>query len=293
MRAGTEMVGVLHGILHEPHGGRLLLPECLFHCFGQRSQRLVSLGFGNVLAHHLEECLHCGAALLRELAAAQVHRLHTVGAFVDLGDTGIAHELAHAPFLDVAVTTEDLLHVGRDFIALVGAVALDDRGQQPDQHVGLLTFFFGCSLVAEVDLQRAPQAQCAHAFGEGLGIHQHATNIGVHEDRVGLLFGLCRTGQGAALAPIERIGHCVLVSHFGLAEALDPHAETRGVHHDEHGGKTLVLLADEPALRAIVIEHAGGIAVNAHLVFDRTADNAVALADRTVFLDEELGHNEQ
>ncbi len=191
------------------------------------------------------------------------------------------------------MAAEDLLHVGGDFIALVGAVALDDRGQQPDQHVGLFALFLGLGLVGQVDLQRAPQAQGPHAFGEGLGVHQHAAHIGVHEDRVGLRLGFRRAGQSAALPAIERIGDRVLIGDLGLAETLDADAETRSVHHDEHRGEALVLLAHEPALRAIVIEHASGVAVDAHLVLDRTADHAVALADRAVVADEELGHDEQ
>ena len=67
-------------------------------------------------------------ALAGELATAQVHRLHAVGAFIDHGDAAIAHELLHAPLFDVTMPAIDLLHVVRDVIALIGAVALDDRG---------------------------------------------------------------------------------------------------------------------------------------------------------------------
>ena len=99
--------------------------------------------------------------------------------------------------------------------------------------------------------------------------------------------------QRAALAPVERIGNRVLIGDFGLAETLDTDAETRSVHHDEHGSETLVLLADEPARGAVVIEHAGRIAVDAHLVFDRAASDAIALTRGAVFIDDELGHDEQ
>ena len=293
MRTGTQMVRVLHCILHEPHGGRLLLAERLFELLCKRSEIRVILGFGDILAHRLEIGLDRRAALAGELAPAQVHGLHAIGAFVDLGDARIAHELAHPPFLDIAVTAIDLLHVGRDLIALVGTVAFDDRSQETDQLVGLLALFLGLRRMRQIDLKRTPQAQHAEAFGKGLGVHQHAAHIGVDEDRIGLRLGLGRTGQRAALAAIERVGDGVLIGDFGLAQALDTDAEACGVHHDEHGGETLVLLADKPALCVVVVQDAGRVAVNAHLVFDRTADDAVALAHRTVIVHEKFRHHEQ
>jgi hypothetical protein len=57
-----------------------------------------------------------------KLAADQVHRLNAVRAFVDHGDARIAHELLHAVLGDVAVAAPDLLHVGRDLEAKIGAI---------------------------------------------------------------------------------------------------------------------------------------------------------------------------
>ena len=85
---------------------------------------------------------------LAELAADQVHRLDAVGAFVDLGDAGIADELLHAPFADIAVAAEHLLRVDRRLEALVGQIALDDRRQQRDQVVGGLPLLLGLRLAA-------------------------------------------------------------------------------------------------------------------------------------------------
>ena len=53
--------------------------------------------------------MHRAAAVLRQLAADEVERLDAVGALVDHGDAGIAHELLHAVFGDVAVAAEHLL----------------------------------------------------------------------------------------------------------------------------------------------------------------------------------------
>ena len=57
--------------------------------------------------------------------------------------------------------------------------------------------------------------------------------------------------------------------------------------------EALFRLADQPTLGAVVVEDAGRIAVNAHLVLDRAAGNGVALAERAVVVDQELGHDEQ
>ena len=61
----------------------------------------------------VEQGAHPAAAVLGQLAADQVHRLDAVGAFVDLGDAGVADELLHAPFADIAVAAEHLLGVDR------------------------------------------------------------------------------------------------------------------------------------------------------------------------------------
>ena len=86
---------------------------------------------------------------------------------------------------------------------------------------------------------------------------------------------------------------CVLIGSLGHGEPLQPDAEPRRVHHDEHRGEALHLLADQPAGRAVIVHHAGRIGVDAHLVLDRPARHRVALAERPVVIDEELRHHEQ
>ena len=70
------------------------------------AQLLVGLGGRRFLADQLEEGLDGAAAIGAELAADQVERLDAVGAFVDLGDAGVADELLHAPFADIAVAAD-------------------------------------------------------------------------------------------------------------------------------------------------------------------------------------------
>ena len=293
MRARAQMIGIGHRILHEPHGRGLLLAQSPFEAFCHVVEFSDLLGSGDFLVDHGEEGLDRLAAVRRQLAPAQVHRLHAIGAFVDHGDAAIAHELFHTPLAHIAVAAIDLLHVVGDVIALVGAVTLDHRGHQPDQHIGGLALLGGLRLVGEVHLQRAPQAQRPHAFGEHLGIHQHPAHVGVDEDRIGLGLGLGRAGQRAALTAVERIGDRVLIGDLGLSIALNADAKARGVHHDEHGGKALVLVTHEVSGRAVIVEQAGGVAVDAHLLFDRTAGHAIARGRFAVFIENELGHDEE
>ena len=107
--AGAGIVGLHHGILHQPGGGLLQMTEC----GGERRDiglhRLVGavvLGEGCDLA---EEGHHGAAAVARQFAAHQIKRLNTVGAFIDHRNARIAHELLHAVFGDIAVAAVYLL----------------------------------------------------------------------------------------------------------------------------------------------------------------------------------------
>ena len=73
----------------------------------------------------------------------------------------------------------DLLGVDRGLEALVGQIALDDRGEQAEQIVGGLALLLGLRLAADVDLERAPQDERAGGLVERLGLHQHAAHVGV------------------------------------------------------------------------------------------------------------------
>src|SRR5271166_3582910 len=72
------------------------------------------------------------AAVLRELAAHEVERLDAIRALVDHRDAGVANELLHAPFRDVAMASEHLLRLDRVGEAKVGEHALHDRGQEAE-----------------------------------------------------------------------------------------------------------------------------------------------------------------
>jgi hypothetical protein len=166
--------------------------------------------------------------------------------------------------------------------------------EQAEQVGGGLALFLGRGLAADVDLERTPQHQRTRTFVIGARLHQHAADIGVDDDRIGAGIGLALAGdEGAALAAVLGVGNGILVGDLALGEALEADAEAGGVHHDEHGGEALFLLADEIAGGFVVVHHAGGVAVNAHLVLDRTADETVAVAQRTILVHHHLRHDEQ
>ena len=128
---------------------------------------------------------------------------------------------------------------------------------------------------------------------EGLDRQQRAAHVRVDDDRVGGLVGVLRAGQRAALEPVLGVGGGVLVGDLRLGEALHADREPRLVHHHEHRVEAAIRLADEPAGRAVVVHHAGGVAVDAHLVLDRPAGDAVPFAQRPVRVDQHLRHHEE
>src|SRR4029077_20535922 len=95
------------------------------------------------------------------------------------------------------------------------------------------------------------------------------------DDRVGGLVRRLGAGERAPLEAVAGIGGRVLIGDFRLGQPLHGDAEPGLVHHHEHALHALVLFADQPAGGVVVIHHAGGIAVNAHLVLDRAAGDAV------------------
>src|SRR5205085_6615994 len=242
----------------------------------------------------LEEGLDRPPAIGAEFSSDQVEGLDAVGALVDLGDAGVADELFHAPFADIAVAAIDLLGVDRGLEALVGEIALDDGGEDSEQIGGGLALLLGLGAAGDVDLEGAPQYEGAGGLVERLHLHQHSAHVRVDDDRIGLGLRVAGVGdEGAALAAVAGIGDGVLVGDFALGEALKADAEAGGVHHDEHRSEALLRLADEIAGGFIVVEDAGRIAVDAHLLLDRAADDAVAVADRAVVVDEEFGDDEE
>ncbi len=69
---------------------------------------------------------------------------------------------------------------------------------------------------------------------------------------------------------------------------MDAHRDALRIHHGEHRLQAMVRLADEPGLRRIEVDDAGGAAVNAHLLLDRAAGDAIARTQGAIGIDEDL-----
>ena len=79
-------------------------------------------------------------------------------------------------------------------------------------------------------------------------------------------------------------------------DALHADIEPAAIHHREHAGKPLVLLADKKARRAamIAIDHrAGGRGMDAELMLQRDAMDIVARPNRAIGIDEKFRHEEE
>ena len=287
------LVGVLHRVLHQEERRVLHAAHRLLERLDELLHRLVGLVLRDEAADLAQQALRGAAALHRQLAADQVERLDAVGAFVELGDARVADELLHAVLADEAVAAPGLHREVGALAAHVGEVGLDDGRQHLDEIVGRLARRGVGMRMRLVDQHADPQRERAGALGEGLLDHQHAAHVGMHDDRIGRAVGILRPRQRAALQAVARIGDRALIGRLGNAEALHADAEAGGVHHDEHRRHALVGLADQPAGGAVEVHHAGGVGLDAHLVLEGAAADAVALADRTVRLRQELRHDEQ
>ena len=195
--------------------------------------------------------------------------------------------------LNVAVTAEYLLRQYGVLEALVGEDAFDDGREQAHVIVGGLAGFFVVGLQGDIALERGPQHQRARRLVEGAHRHQHAADVGVHDDRIGGLLGRLHARDRAPLQAVLGVLRGVLIGDLGEREALDADAEARLVHHHEHRVQAAVRLADEPAGRLVVIDDAGRVAVNAHLLFDRAAGDPVRAADAAIGIDFQLRRHEQ
>ena len=74
---------------------------------------------------------------------------------------------------------------------------------------------------------------------------------------------------------------------------MHPDAQTRLVHHGEHGAHAFMLIAQQITCRVVIVHDAGRVAVDAHLLFDAANGCPVALAQGTVFIDHNLWNDEQ
>ena len=229
------------------------------------------------------------AAVHRQLAADQIHGLNAVGALIDRGDASVAIVLGRAGLLDETHAAVDLQAHGGDLAAHIGGPGLGDRREQVLAALPATTRLFGGRVFRQIGGDAGRQAD--RPGGGDLRLHhrQHATDIGVIDDR-----GVGFAGPDRpALAPVLGIDEGVLVSSFGDAHALDADRQSRGVHHHEHMGQALVRLADQFGGGALIGHDAGRRGVDAQLVLQPDGPERIARPQGPVLVQQIFGGEEQ
>ena len=204
---------------------------------------------------------------------------------------------------------EDLHRVVRRLEALVREEGLDDRRHELREIGGFLAFL----LVLAEDLQREEHrdihGERAGALHEAARGDQQAAHIREHHDRVRGAVRVLRPRERAARKALIRVGDAVLIGHFADRDALNAHAHARAVHHAEHAGharrlrllhfarfRLLLRRASAEAIghRVVEVQHGGRVPLDAHLLFDGAAGNAVAARDLAgLLVDQHLRHHEE
>ena len=103
-------------------------------------------------------------------------------------------KLFHAVLGDVTMTAKDLLRQHGISEANFGERAFDHRRKQTHVVVGGFTLSRVGGAPCNVAAQRGPQHQCTGRFIERAHGHQHAADIGMHDNRIG---GLVRKFRAA------------------------------------------------------------------------------------------------
>ena len=179
-----------------------------------------------------------------------------------------------------------------DVEALVGQIGLQHRRQQAHVVLGLRGHGLVLGLL-QIGLQRGPQDEGLTALDEGAGFQKHPAHVRVDDDRIGRAVRVLRSGQRTALQAVLGKLDGGLIGGRADGQALQAGAEAGLVHDHEHVVHATAFLTDQPPLGAVVLHDRSRIAVDAHLVLEAGAFEAVALADRTVLVDEEFRHDEQ
>ena len=120
-------------VVEQPFGSRARAarPPRQAACRSRRTpDRWLASTSATVRASSSDIGAHRRAAGQRQLAGDEIDRLDAVGAFVDLGDAGVAIELRGAGLLDEAHAAVDLHAERGDLGADVGRECLGDRRQQ-------------------------------------------------------------------------------------------------------------------------------------------------------------------
>jgi hypothetical protein len=129
------------------------------------------------------------------------------------------------------------------------------------------------------------------ALHAGLHLDQHTTHVWVLDDvdlgRVGVLEVLDAGALLAVLGVVRRVE----IRGRSTGQPLQTDADTGAVHHQEHLGHALVLLCahqlTDTGVVVAEVDHAGGRAIDAHLVLDGRHGDVVVGAVEPLTRDDE------
>ena len=134
------------------------------------------------------------ATAAEDFTADEVHRLHAGCAFVQHRNARVAHDLLHTPFPDIAMATQNLHAMIRCFKTKFGNEGLGNWGQQSHQ---IICVFSGLCVTRSqnISLHSKKINEGSTAFGNGSLGQQHASHIGMNQNRIGGALWILRTRQ--------------------------------------------------------------------------------------------------
>ena len=160
-----------------------------------------------------------GATVAQNFATNQIECLDTIGAFIDLPDPGIPHNLLDTPLADVAMAAEHLL---RHDCAIKTAIGQKRFCNWRQKFASTLSRFI-VGIFREVQLQPDEHRKCAAGFRERADGQQHAPDIRMHKQRVRRSGWILRTSRRSTLEAISGVSRCLLIGQFSRPETLQTH----------------------------------------------------------------------
>ncbi len=102
------------------------------------------------------------------LEREKIKRLNLCSAFVDASDTGVARQLFHAPFLNVAMPTKNLQRMISAFVGYFCQKSFDDGREKRHQFIRFFAFFGIFATFKNVYLYASVIGQSTTALGKGV-----------------------------------------------------------------------------------------------------------------------------
>src|SRR5690554_127380 len=235
------------------------------------------------------------ALVLPDFAAQQVQGLDAVGALMNGVQAIVAPALLHRVFAGVASAAVDLDRQVVGFGAVFGGPGFDHRGEQVQQFAGFHSFLLTRVGVLVVHQAGAIQAQGQAAFAVGFLGQQHATHVGVFDDRHLRAFRVLFAGF-AALQAVFGVFQAVHVAAVADHRRAKANAYAGFVHHLEHVFQALMGFAHQVPVAGSIVAEAeggGGGAAIAELVDQAGEADAIAFAGVAVFVHVEFRDDEQ